>query len=265
MRIGINCGHTVSGTPGSGASGYLDESNETRAVGNALIKMLRNAGCKVVNCTNNKAASVSENLAEICRLANAQHLDAFISIHFNSGGGVGAEAYTYGGENKAYAGKMLAALNNLGFKNRGIKNGSHLYVIKHTKAPSCLLEVCFVDSKTDAELYQKIGAEAIASALCKAILGIKPDKEDLTMSQYEELKNEISELTETVKLLVTELHNIKNPMIYNYIDDNMPEWSKPTIQKLVNKGYLQGDDKGLNLTDDLLRILVINDRAGLYD
>ena len=33
MRIGINCGHTISGTPGSGATGYLNESNETRAVG----------------------------------------------------------------------------------------------------------------------------------------------------------------------------------------------------------------------------------------
>ena len=257
MVIGINCGHTLSGTIGSGASGYLDESNETRAVGNALIKMLRNAGCKVVNCTNDRAASVSENLAEICRLANAQHLDAFISIHFNSGGGVGAEAYTYGGEDKAYAGKMLAALSNLGFKNRGIKNGSHLYVIRHTKAPSCLLEVCFVDSKADAELYQKIGAEAIASALCKAILGIEPDKEDLTMSQYEELKKMISDLSDKIDRL-------ENPMIYNYIDDNMPEWARPTIQKLVDKGVLKGGKDGLGLTDEMLRMLVINDRCGLY-
>ena len=257
MVIGINFGHTISGTIGSGASGYLDESNETRAVGNALMKMLRNAGCKVVNCTNDRAASVSENLAEICRLANAQHLDAFISIHFNSGGGVGAEAYTYGGENKAYAGKMLTALNSLGFKNRGIKNGSHLYVIRHTKAPSCLLEVCFVDSKTDAELYQKIGAEAIASALCKAILGVEPNEEELTMSQYEELKKMISDLSDKVDKL-------ENPMIYNYIDDNMPEWARPTIQKLVDKGVLKGGEDGLGLTDEMLRMLVINDRCGLY-
>ena len=36
MRIGINCGHTVSGTIGSGAVGFLNESNETRAVGYAF-------------------------------------------------------------------------------------------------------------------------------------------------------------------------------------------------------------------------------------
>lgn len=87
----------------------------------------------------------------------------------------------------------------------------------------------------------------------------------LTMSEYQELKKELTEITETLKILASEMAGLKYPMIYNYIDDNMPEWSKPTIQKLVNKGYLQGDDKGLNLTDDLLRILVINDRAGLYD
>ena len=71
------------------------------------------------------------------------------------------------------------------------------------------------------------------------------------MTQYEELKKMIE--------------NISNPMIYNYIDDKMPEWAKPTIQKLVDKGALKGDENGLGLTDELLRILVINDRAGIYD
>ena len=36
MRIGINCGHTVSGTVGCGAVGYIDESVEARKVGYAL-------------------------------------------------------------------------------------------------------------------------------------------------------------------------------------------------------------------------------------
>ena len=85
------------------------------------------------------------------------------------------------------------------------------------------------------------------------------------MTQYEELKNEISSLTETVKLLATELKDATEKMIYNYIDDNMPEWARPTVQKLVDKGYLLGDGNGLNLTEETLRILVVNDRAGLYD
>lgn len=90
------------------------------------------------------------------------------------------------------------------------------------------------------------------------------ESEELTVTQYEELKQAITDLTETVKILAVEVAELKNPMIYNYVDDNMPDWVKPTIQKLVDKGILKGDENGLNLTDELLRILVINDRAGVY-
>ena len=76
------------------------------------------------------------------------------------------------------------------------------------------------------------------------------ETEGLTVTQYEELKGEINGL---------------KPMIYDYMDDNMPEWAKPTIQKLMDKGVLVGDDKGrLGLTMDMLRIFAANDRAGLY-
>lgn len=55
-------------------------------------------------------------------------------------------------------------------------------------------------------------------------------------------------------------------MLYNYMDENMPEWAKPTIQKLIDKGALKGNEKGeLMLTDVMLRIFVANDRMGLYD
>ena len=53
---------------------------------------------------------------------------------------------------------------------------------------------------------------------------------------------------------------------YDYIDDNMPGWAKPTITKLVTRGHLNGDENGkLNLSEDMLRMFVVNDRAGLYD
>lgn len=59
---------------------------------------------------------------------------------------------------------------------------------------------------------------------------------------------------------------VKKEMLYNYIDENMPAWARPTIQKLVDKGALQGNEKGeLLLTDIMLRIFVANDRAGAYD
>jgi len=55
-------------------------------------------------------------------------------------------------------------------------------------------------------------------------------------------------------------------MIYNYIDENMPDWAKPTVQKLIDKGALKGDEKGeLLLTGTMLRLFVIHDRMGIYD
>lgn len=81
--------------------------------------------------------------------------------------------------------------------------------------------------------------------------------EDLTMAQYEELKNEITQLTETVKVLATELHDLKHPMIYNYIDKNMPEWARSAVSWAVENGILNGDENGLNLDDKDLRYITM--------
>lgn len=54
-------------------------------------------------------------------------------------------------------------------------------------------------------------------------------------------------------------------IIFHSIGD-VPEWARATVQKLMDKGALQGVGGGdLDLTVDLLRMLVINDRCGLYD
>ena len=55
----------------------------------------------------------------------------------------------------------------------------------------------------------------------------------------------------------------KSP-IYNTLND-IPDWGRPTVAKLVNKGLIQGDGNGLNISDTMLRIVVLNDRAGLYN
>ena len=202
MKIGINCGHTVNGQAGSGAVGYLNESNETRNVGYELMELFRAGGHTVVDCTNDKATSTSANLSKIVSLANAQSLDLFVSIHFNASGGKGTECYTYGGKQHNEAVKICENLESLGFKNRGIKDGSNLYVVKNTKAKAILVEICFVDTKSDAELYEKLGYESIAGAIYEAITGtsvsntIKTDdgvftdvpKSDSEYSQIKKLK-----------------------------------------------------------------------------
>lgn len=80
---------------------------------------------------------------------------------------------------------------------------------------------------------------------------------------------EVDDMTEAeVKKIATK---IANDMIYEYRDkvynkiEDVPDWGKATVRKLLNKGILKGSEKGLDLSYTLLRLLVINDRAGLYD
>ncbi len=195
MRIGVNCGHTVSGTTGSGAVGYLNESNETRNIGYKVIKKLESLGHSVIDCTNDKAASVNDNLKAIVNKANAQALDLLISIHLNAGGGKGCECYTYGGKQLDEAVKICSQFESLGFKNRGVKDGTTLYVLRNTKAKAILIEVCFVDNKADAELYKTVGSEKIADAICNAIVG-NSALDDITI-----IKNKIGLADETIKYL----------------------------------------------------------------
>jgi hypothetical protein len=51
---------------------------------------------------------------------------------------------------------------------------------------------------------------------------------------------------------------------YNTLD-SLPDWAKPTIEKMISKGLLQGNGASLDLSLDMLRIFVVNDRAGLYN
>ena len=55
----------------------------------------------------------------------------------------------------------------------------------------------------------------------------------------------------------TELSNLKHPMIYNYIDNNMPEWARSAVSWAVENGILNGDENGLNLDDKDLRFITM--------
>lgn len=47
--------------------------------------------------------------------------------------------------------------------------------------------------------------------------------------------------------------------------ESLPEWAVPTIQKMIDKGLLNGNGENLDLSMDMVRVFVINDRSGLYE
>lgn len=89
-------------------------------------------------------------------------------------------------------------------------------------------------------------------------------------NQWENFKKmltekEVEDMTEQQTRAIAQQEIKKaNAKVYDRVQD-CPEWAKDTVQRLVNKGFLQGDENGkLGLTEELMRVLVINDRAHLY-
>ena len=162
-----------------GASHYLDEVTEDRRITAGVISMLRSSGHTAYDCTDDTGKTVGANLANIVAKCNTHSADLDISIHQNAakvdpgdGKTKGVEVFVYSTNSKAYAaaGRVCAKLAALGFTNRGVKISTGLYVLKHTKSPAMLIEVGFVDDKDDADLYNKVGVNAICKAITEGIL-----------------------------------------------------------------------------------------------
>ena len=171
MVIGIDMGHTLN--PGNyGAIGIKNESEETRKVGEKIIEYLECMGNKVINVTQDYSETASESLRKRVELANAQPLDLFVSIHFNSFDGErnGSEIYTYGGKRLPAAIRVLNNLGKLGFKENGIFDGSRLYVLRRTKAPAMLVEIAYIDNEKDMAMYNP---QAVAVAIAEGITNQK--------------------------------------------------------------------------------------------
>ena len=47
--------------------------------------------------------------------------------------------------------------------------------------------------------------------------------------------------------------------------ESCPDWARATIRKLVERGVLVGDGQSLDLSRDMVRLLVILDRAGAFE
>lgn len=160
-----------------GASCYIDEYTEDRKCNKAFVSALKARGVAAKDCSN-EYAPASKELARECALANAYGGDLFVAWHFNAAsktsGKRGVEVWYYTGSKagKSYAEKISKKLANLmGLPNRGAKATTGLYVLRHTKAPAILIEVCFVDAKGDANAYKAVGASKVAAAVADVLTG----------------------------------------------------------------------------------------------
>lgn len=169
MVINVHAGHNPDGKIACGAAKYIKESTEARAVKDLVISKLRALDHTVYDCTVDDGISQSDVLSKIVKKENLHKTDLDISIHFNAGGGEGVEVFCYNEKSEAIptATRICDQISKLGYKNRGVKFRSSLFVLRYSKNPSLLIECCFVDSKTDTNRYN---AEAMATAIVNGVI-----------------------------------------------------------------------------------------------
>ena len=162
--IAVDLGHNVPRPVLRGATnGIYDEDYLIREVGKKVVYKLRSLGYNVVETKPTGSYSQSDELKLRAQVANANEVDKFVSIHFNSGskGANGTEVYysTVDGSKSLATNVVNNISSSFNFKNRGAKDGSHLYVLKNTQMPAILVEGCFLD-QIDMDKFIAKGSQA---------------------------------------------------------------------------------------------------------
>lgn len=168
--IVISSGH---GLKVRGASGVLDEVDEARKVVERVAEELERRGVQVTTFHDDTSTSQNQNLNTIVNFHNSKTRDLDISVHFNAyvetTKPMGTEVLYV--SQHALAADMSEAIADAGdFINRGAKKRTDLFFLNSTEEPAILLEVCFVDSSTDADLYEE-EFEAICDAIANVLGG----------------------------------------------------------------------------------------------
>ncbi len=238
MLICIDAGHGGS-DPGA-VNGKSFEKVAALAIAKKLGALLEGAGAQIIYTRSNDKAM---ELGERCQVANKNKADYFISIHLNaaaakSANGIETFAYTTTGSAYKLAKEVQKELiTATGAANRGAKSANY-QVLRETKMPAILIETGFISNDVECmalfkDGYQNIIAEAVAKAVAK-----------------------ITGLEGVVKMAEKR---------YNYLKEIPAGEFRDTIKKLMDKGIIKGNDDGkLDLSHDMVRLLVMDYRAGVY-
>jgi len=173
-RVCINPGH--GGNQPGAVYGDLLEKDIVLTVSEYVLEGLKAVDPEIwVGMTRTYDRTMP--LQEICDFSNNMNVDCFVSCHVNadpdddspgSPEAKGEEIWIHKGSVKGLRlAKCLADEVDRIFPDepfRGIKESEVFYVLKHTNAPACLIELGFIDKSSSVETFtdeltlRKIGA-----------------------------------------------------------------------------------------------------------
>lgn len=182
--IVLDPGHGIGDDIGSNGNGY-QEDDVTLSVALKTGQILEKNGINVIytRTTDERKTSnltVNQSLQRRCDIANNSGAKFMVSIHtnaFNENSAEGTETLYYTGNSE---GERLASLiqnslvSALGTYNRGLKDGSWLYIAKNTKMTTVLTELGFLTNAKDASILgtdagRQKAAQAVANGILKAL------------------------------------------------------------------------------------------------
>lgn len=157
--------------PGAVYNGRQEKDDTLRLV-LAIGEILQDNG---IDVEYTRTTDVYESPYEKAMKANNAGVDFFISIHRNSFptdnvvSGVESLVYDLSGIKLEMAENINEQLEAVGFVNLGVKARPNLVVLRRTRMPAVLVEVGFINSNTDNQLFDD-NFNDIAQAIASGIL-----------------------------------------------------------------------------------------------
>jgi N-acetylmuramoyl-L-alanine amidase len=162
----------------SSTGNFMHENEFNRAVVNYLNQELLRCGFRTLLVAPTDSDT---SLATRVTLANTRGADYYFSVHANAnlskwGTWGGIETYAMPKGEGLRVAKIIHKhlMEGTDFRDRGVKDGSHLYEINKTQMPSNLFECGFMDNLNEAkhllsDAYRRECAREIAQGICEAL------------------------------------------------------------------------------------------------
>jgi N-acetylmuramoyl-L-alanine amidase len=179
FKISLSAGHGKD-TPGKRCpDNSMHEWQFNSAVVSKMVDLLSHYKDVAVQRLDDPTGAQDIPLAERAKRSNDWGANFHLDVHANAFGeswndAHGIETYSYklSGESFKIAQVLQAELiKATGLTNRGVKDGSDLYMVRTTKAPACLVECGFMTNPKEAALLKSDSYRfTVAQALVRAIV-----------------------------------------------------------------------------------------------
>ena len=169
-KVILDAGH---GGPEPGATFEgRQEKDDTLRLALAVGEILERNGVEVAYT---RTEDVYDTPFEKAQIANREGGDFLISFHRNSSPeaneyfGVETLVYDKSGEKLELAENINEELENVGFRNLGVKERPGLVILKRSKMPAVLVEAGFLNTEADNELFDQ-NFDEISPGIADAVL-----------------------------------------------------------------------------------------------